>query len=180
MTKLNKIFALSAVFCITMSQAVMIPAKVNAEGAVPEICLSYVNNEIPSGALYMIKSVHSGRFLTADDDTNVCQRDYVNSPAQLWRIVCTEEGYVKLLCENNLQMALTVEDVSILNGSNIGVAEYSGADAQKFRVNKEGLSYYITTKTSENKSSLDIKGKSKAEGANVHQYKYQGNSNQLF
>lgn len=180
MTKLNKIFALSAAFCITMSQAVIIPAKVNAEDAVPEICLSYVNNEIPSGALYMIKSVHSGRFLTADDDTNVCQRDYVNSPAQLWRIVCTEEGYVKLLCENNLQMALTVEDVSILSGSNIGVAEYSGADAQKFRVNKEGLSYYITTKTSENKSSLDIKGKSKAEGANVHQYKYQGNSNQLF
>lgn len=71
-------------------------------------------------------------------------------------------------------------DAGVPNGSNIGIAEYSGADTQQFRLNKNGSSYYITTKASDNKSSLDIKGKSKAEGANVHQYKYQGNSNQLF
>ena len=180
MKKINKILALSAAFCITISQATMISAKANTLDTASEICLSYVNDEIPSGALYMIKSIHSGRFLTADADTNVCQRDYVDSSAQHWRIVCTEDGYVKLLCENNLQMSLTVEDMSVPNGSNIGIAEYSGADTQQFRVDKNGSSYYITTKASDNKSSLDIKGKSTAEGANVHQYKYQGNSNQLF
>ena len=180
MKNINRVSAFSAALCMIISQAAMIPAKVNALDKPPAICLSYANNEIPSGALYMIKSVHSGRFLTADANTNVCQRDYVDSSAQHWRIVQTGDGYVKLLCESNLLMALTVEDAGVPNGSNIGIAEYSGADTQQFRLNKNGSSYYITTKASDNKSSLDIKGKSKAEGANVHQYKYQGNSNQLF
>ena len=180
MKNINRVSAFSAALCMIISQVAMIPAKVNAWDKTPAICLSYASNEIPNGALYMIKSVHSGRFLTADADANVCQRDYVDSSVQCWRIVQTGDGYVKLLCESNLLMALTVEDAGVPNGSNIGIAEYSGADTQQFRLNKNGSSYYITTKASDNKSSLDIKGKSKAEGANVHQYKYQGNSNQLF
>ena len=180
MKKINRVSAFSTALCMIFSQAAVVSAKANAFDEAPAICLSYINNEIPNGALYTIKCVHGGRFLTADADTNVCQRDYTDVASQQWRIVMKEDGYVKILCENNLLMALTVENPDIPDGSNIGISEYIGADTQKFKINTNGSSYYITTKTSGDRSSLNIKGKSTAEGANVHQYKYQGNSNQLF
>lgn len=180
MRNIKKITAFSAAVCMAFSQTAMISPKADASNQSSGICVSYADNAIPSGALYSIKSIHSNKLLTADDDTNVCQRDDTNTYGQHWRIVQTENGYIKLLSETDLSMALTVEDATVPNGSNIGIAEYSGADTQQFKLNKNGSSYYITTKASGDKSSLDIKGKSKSEGANVHQYKYQGNTNQLF
>lgn len=54
MKNINRVSAFSAALCMIISQAAMIPAKVNAWDKTPAICLSYANNEIPNGALYTI------------------------------------------------------------------------------------------------------------------------------
>lgn len=137
-------------------------------------------DKILSGAEYTLTNKLSGRLITADADGNVCQKAAADGISQKWKIVILADDYCKIVLADDTSAALTVEDVESPNGSNICVSEYTGTDAQQFKINWDGSAYYITTKASENVSAIDVKGKSSAEGANIHQYKYQGNDNQRF
>lgn len=142
-----------------------------------QLCENSVS--VPENTAYTIQNIKSQKFLNADEDGNVCQREASDNADQQWKLVSAENGYCRIVSVKN-NLALTIDDVSVPNGSNISVSESNDSDSQLFKIHNEGSNFYISTKSSGDISAIDIKGKSNSEGANVHQYKYQGNTNQIF
>ena len=102
------------------------------------------------------------------------------SSAQKWYVTNDANGYITL--KNGLGYMLDVQYGSSDNGANIQTYSANGADAQKFKVKTTATSgvYGIVTKASGDKSSLDVYNWSTAAGANVCQWTYAGNANQLW
>lgn len=172
--KMRRIAALAAAVSLTVTGMPNISAATTVSVAQPQA------EKILYGAVYTVTNLKSGKLLTADPDGNVCQREHTDADTQHWQIVPARDGCCKLVSADEPHMVLTIDDAAVPNGGNISVAADQNADTQLFQIHAEGKNYYISTKCSDHVSAVDIKGKSNADGANVHQYKYQGNDNQIF
>ena len=77
--------------------------------------------------------------------------------------------------------ALTVENGSAENGSNITLSDFKNSLSQRFavRCNKDG-SYSLMTAVSEGKSCADVFEISTESGANINQWEYWGGDGQKF
>lgn len=179
--KVSKITALISGMAVIAGTFSSMP--VDAVGNTSAVAVKQVladSTLIPSGAVYTITNIKSQKLLNVDEDGNVCQREASGTDAQQWKIVAASDGYCKIISMQNTNKVLTIDDAATPNGSNISVSDDVNAETQLFKIHTEGSDFYITTKCSGDVSAIDIKGKSNAEGANVHQYKYQGNPNQIF
>lgn len=140
---------------------------------------------LKEGAVYMIKNVNSGMYMeveggTAANGTNVQQWGADSSASHnTWRVLSAGDGYYYLYSQigNKITYLLDVDGNSSDNGTNIGIWSDTGADAQQFKfvLNEDGT-YTIRTKTSNDKSCVEIADASNSSGANVQQWAVNGNS----
>ncbi len=124
--------------------------------------------------IYTIKNINSSKWIT-EDNGNVVQ----GVSEELWNIKNVGDNTYSITDKNGL--ALTVENSSAENGSNIYTSQYIGNDSQKFKLicNKDG-SYSILSMASGGKSCVDVFEISTEDGANICQWEFWGGDGQKF
>lgn len=135
--------------------------------------------KIPFGTDYNIMVRLSGKLITASANGNIEQWESRGDTSQAWRIVDAGGGFVAFLSAADLTQAITVESGDSTNGSNFALAAYTGADSQRFRLNRTDDAYYITAKCSGN-AAMDVYDISYENGANIDQWDYWGGEGQKF
>lgn len=127
--------------------------------------------------LYMIKNVNSGLYLDVDTtDSNVYQMPATAPGAtNQWNVVSAGDGYYYLYSTTAEDKVLDVAGKKTVNGTNILIYNYKGADNQQFKLlkNRDG-SYKICTKITANASCIEIVDGLTTAGANVQQYEING------
>lgn len=124
---------------------------------------------------YTIKNVNSGKYISSSNG-NIVQ----DSKADTWQIISNADGTCSVV--NNADKALTVENGSAKDGTNISLDDYEkGNSAQRFKLNcnKDG-SYSLLTETSSMLSCLDVYEISMADGANICEWEFWGGDGQKF
>ena len=129
---------------------------------------------------YQIQSRHSGLVLDlaggkAESGANIQQWGYTSGSAhQEWRICNAGNGYVKILSMADENYAVTMQD------DNIALDKFTGADNQLFKLVLKRGSYGIVSKSSAEKTGLDVFEWSTESGGNIAAYDYWGGDCQLF
>ncbi len=132
-----------------------------------------------SGVSYYITSKFNGKSLdltdgNTDDGTNIQQWTLSGGSHQEWQILSTENGYCRIVSMKDPKKALTVTD------GNIELTTYTGADNQQFKLILNKGYYGIVSKSSAEKSGLDVFGWSEENGGNIAEYEYWGGDCQLW
>lgn len=127
---------------------------------------------IENGA-YRIKNVGSELYL-AENNGNAVQ-----STPHTWTLTKNDNETYSIRSKDG--RALTVEENSGMNGTNISLQPYVGDSSQSFtlRRNDDG-SYALLTGASGNTSCLDVYNVSMDNGANICQWEYWGGNGQKF
>lgn len=136
--------------------------------------------EIAENVTYAIKNKNSGMYMfaeKAENGANVSQqpRSNINKSA-LWTVKKSTGGYYYIVSQlDNKQYYLDLSYGSVTNGTNIGIYQDTNADAQLFKFidNKDG-SYCIATKSSKDKSCVEVKNALTDNGANIQQWERNG------
>lgn len=164
---------------LAASAAAMLPA-VHASAANP-VTAPYVNKAagIVSGADYTIMVRLSGKYITAATDGNIQQWESKGDTSQSWKIIDAGGGYCAFLSSADPTLAITVENGDNTNGNNFALAEYTGSNAQRFRLNKTDDAFYIQAACSGN-AAMDVYDISYENGANIDQWDYWGGEGQKF
>lgn len=138
---------------------------------------------IPENVPFMIKNANSGLYLTlADspaDGTNVVQAANIgiNNSKALWKAVSAGDGYYRLYSIADETKLLDVAGASAESGANIGIWGDTACDAQLFKfIAKDNGSYVIATKTTNDKSAIEVINASNEDGANVQQWEINGHA----
>ncbi len=128
--------------------------------------------EVTDG-VYTIKNLNSGRFL-AENSGNAVQ-----SNEESWNLTKQADGTYTIQTYDG--KALTVENGSADDGTNISLKEFTGDKSQKFILygNADG-SYTILSTASDGKSCADVFEISLEDGANICQWNYWGGDGQKF
>lgn len=124
---------------------------------------------------YTIRNVNSSKYISADG-TNIVQ----DKKADAWQIISNADGTCSIV--DNSGKAVTVENGSAKDGTNISLADYEkDSSAQRFKLNcnKDG-SYSILTETSSMLSCLDVYEISTDDGANICEWEFWGGNGQKF
>ncbi len=144
---------------------------------------------IEENTLYMIRNKNSGLYLTvedglATDGANVSQQVSPQlSEEYLWTVKADDDGYYYIYS------ALAGGETYLLdlyygnaeNGTNIGIWGFTDADAQLFKfVDNGDGSYLIVTKSSRDKSCVEIINAYTNAGANVQEWERNGNDCQAW
>ncbi len=134
--------------------------------------LTPVCPEVPDGA-YTMMNVNSSLFL-AENAGNAEQNS-----AAVWRLTKQQDDYYTIQTEDG--MALTVENASAEDGTNMSLSALTGDTSQKFHLfcNEDG-SYTILSAASGGKSCADVFEISPNAGANICQWNYWGGDGQKF
>ena len=122
---------------------------------------------------YTIKNINSGLYIS-ESDGNIIQ-----SQSQIFNFARQSDGTYIITDENG--KALTVENNSAENGTNIYLADCDGSDSQKLtlHINKDG-SYSLLTVSSGGIGCADVYGISLEDGANICQWEFWGGAGQKF
>ena len=143
------------------------------------------SSSIDTSKTYMLKNVNSGMYLDvsgakAVNGTNVLQ--YTASRAKnnnTWKFVSNGNGYYYIYSQlgNGSTFLLDVANNSSANGANIGIWSNTNCNAQLYKLvkNSDG-SYNIYTKSSGNKSCVEVVNALTTKGANVQQWAYNGHN----
>lgn len=143
------------------------------------------SSSIDTSKTYMLKNVNSGMYLDvsgakAVNGTNVLQ--YTASKAKnnnTWKFVSNGNGYYYIYSQlgNGSTFLLDVANNSSANGANIGIWSNTNCNAQLYKLvkNSDG-SYNIYTKSSGNKSCIEVVNALTTKGANVQQWVYNGHN----
>ena len=142
--------------------------------------------DIPDGK-YMIKGVESGLYLDveggiAQNGTNV-QVWGADKPSvqNTWKLKSVGDGYYQIYsCVGDGSFLLDLNYGKTENGTNIQIFQDTKADAQLFKFYEIGGKYAILTKSTKDKSSLDVYAHGKENGVNICQWEYSGGYNQLW
>ncbi len=127
---------------------------------------------------YRFKNKNSGMYMEVEggestDGTNVSQQSGKEVlAANVWNLKAAENGYYYILSNvGDGSKLLDLENGAADNGTNIGIWGDTAADAQlfKFVANEDG-SYVIRTKSSGDKSAIEVKDALTTEGGNVQQW----------
>ncbi|MBP3379635.1 MAG: RICIN domain-containing protein [Ruminococcus sp.] len=126
--------------------------------------------EIPE-AEYVVRNVNSGLYM-AENSGNIEQSEQ----KQTWTFRKNDDGTFSVLSGGK---AVTVENSSAGDGSNISLADFTGSSGQSFTFKpyKDG-SYGIMTACSDGISAVDVYNISTEPGANICQWNYWGGEGQ--
>lgn len=142
-------------------------------------------DEIAEDTVYMIKNKNSGLFLEAESSENAANvsQQYGNKldKSNLWTVKKSSDGYYYIcsLLENG-KYYLDLTNGAANNGTNIGVFENTNSDAQLFKFVKNGDRYNIVTKSSNDKSCIEIVNAVMDIGGNAQQWELNGHDCQLW
>ncbi|WP_049946050.1 endo-1,4-beta-xylanase [Butyrivibrio sp. WCD2001] len=135
---------------------------------------------------YYVKNYLSQKYLTvegnsADGWVNVCISNGTGVDGQKWYVTNTNDGYINLTSALGSVM-LDVANGENEDGTNVGIYQGYGGNAQKFVVKQtDNDGYYtIATKSSDETKVLDVYKKKTDDGTNVCQWSYNGGTNQLW
>ena len=122
---------------------------------------------------YKIKNINSGLFVS-ENNGNIVQ-----GSSQSWNITRLSDG--KYTIQTSDGRAITVENGTSEDGTNISLKPYTADNSQKFilQANKDG-SYSFLTSVSNGLSCLDVFELSTQMDANIIQWSYWGGSGQKF
>ena len=146
------------------------------------------NNPITSqlsDGWYYIKNVNANKYLTVRQNNakageNVELVQGLGIAGQKWYLKNVGNGYVTLKSALG-EFMLDVANGSNADGTNIGIYNGYGGDAQQFgTINKGNGRYIITTKVSNGNSCLDDYQKKTENGTNVCEWRVTGGTNQLW
>lgn len=146
-------------------------------------------SEIAENTYYLLKNCNSGLYMTvengaAENNANVLQQKLTGlSDAFLWQAKASTDGYYYLYSalDGGNQFLLDLAFGKIENGTNIGIYENTNADAQLYKfLQQEDGSYCIVTKSSKDKSCVEVINASKEEGANIQEWERNGNACQTW
>ncbi len=136
-------------------------------------------------ASYMFKNVNSGLYMeieggVAAAGTNVQQWGADGASSHnTWHVKAAADGYyyIKSYLGDGETYLLDLDYGNAADGTNIGIYTDTAADAQlfKFVKNSDG-SYTIVTKSSGDKSAVEVEGALTTSGANVQQWTLNGNN----
>lgn len=168
----------------------------NRQGAIKlaELATSQINfgsSEPISGAVmdqsvkYMFKNANSGLYMEvaegkAEAGANV-QQWGSNKPAahNTWQLKEASDGYYYIfsMLGDGKSYYLDLDYGKTDNGTNIGIYTFTDADAQQFKFmeNSDGT-YTILTKSSADKSAVEVINASQESGANVQQWELNGHN----
>ncbi len=126
-----------------------------------------------NSGMYTIRNKNSGLFFLSIDD------NLVQGSAQHWIVTALEDGTYTI--QDTAGKAITVENGSAENGTNVILSDNIESDAQKFiiRCNQDG-SYSFLSVASGGDACLDVYGISTEDGANICQWSYWGGDGQAF
>ncbi|MBQ8297088.1 MAG: RICIN domain-containing protein [Ruminococcus sp.] len=136
-------------------------------------------------AKYMFKNVNSGLYMeveggTAAAGTNVQQWGaYGASAHNTWQVKAASDGYYYIfsMLGDGKTYYLDVDYGKADNGTNIGIFTNTNADAQLFKfVDNNDGTYTIVTKSSADKSAVEIVNAELSSGANVQQWELNGHN----
>lgn len=149
------------------------------------------SNDIKNGAVidttckFMLKNANSGLYMEvesgkAENGTNV-QQWGADLPANhnSWKAVSAGDGYYYIYSQvgDGKTYLLDIDFGRTDNGTNIGIYADTKSDAQLFKfVKNSDNSYTIVTKVSDDTSCIEIGNASKDFGANVQEWKCNGNA----
>ena len=130
---------------------------------------------------YYIKNINAQKYLQVKNNVggngvNVEIGTGTGVKGQKWYLTNKGNGYITL--KNGNGYMLDVQYGAKDDGTNIQTYSDNGADAQKFKVVKTSTSnvYGIVTKVSGDSKALDVYNFGTADGSNVCQWTYYGNS----
>ncbi len=145
-------------------------------------------SQIPSGA-YRIKNLSSGMYLTVSDGEGKTGSNVIQYTADgaaeynTWNIVESDDGYYQIysaLGDGNTFL-LDIDCGKADDRTNIGIYTDTDADAQKFKfIESENSGYVIVTKSTNDKSAVEIADASPNDGANIQQFSRNGNDCQIW
>ncbi len=140
--------------------------------------------EYAGSGLYHIKSLNSKLYLGRDGSTsgsNVAQYKSSDQLSQYWYLMADGDGYA--ICNVTTGLALDVKGGRAANGSNVQLYTPNGSAAQRWLMVdtpliKNGTYAFSSDLTVYGMLVLDVKGASKASGANVQVYQSNGTNAQ--
>lgn len=141
------------------------------------------NNTISDG-WYYIKNYNAQKYLQVKDNVgangqNVEIGTGTGVKGQKWYVKNCGDGYVTLKNGNGYMLNVTYG--ANQDGANIQTYSDNSADAQKFKIASLGNNQYaILTKVSSDAKSLDVYNFDTSDGANVCQWTYYKNKNQVW
>lgn len=134
-----------------------------------------------SDGWYYIKNINAQKYLQVTNNTggngvNVEIGTGSGVKGQKWYLTNKGNGYVTL--KNGQGYMLDVQYGATEDGTNIQTYSENGADAQKFKIINTSTSnvYGIVTKVTNDVRALDVYNFGTADGSNVCQWTYYGNS----
>ncbi len=143
------------------------------------------NTELISGIPYYITNKFSG--LTIDlsdgkttDGTQIQQWESIGGSPQEWRLVAVDDNYFKILSMTDESKCITIDGTDNSDGLNVVLQKYTGADNQLFKLVQNGAFYGIVSKSSGDKSCLDVYDWSDENGGVINQWNYWGGACQLW
>ena len=146
--------------------------------SVPRIEYSYTGaygatSGISSGTIYYLRNVRSGKYMDVQGGgTNVVQYSFHGDANQQWKFVYAGDGYYSIIPVFKPGLRLDVGNANDINGTNIGIHQDNGSNAQKFRVLPcAGDCYRLLPKIS-TKKVVEVAGGSSENSANVRIWDY--------
>lgn len=136
---------------------------------------------IQSGAIYTVRSRHSGKVLEVSGNStangaNVQQSDDFGNNNQKWVVTDVGNGQYSIVSVHSGK-SLDVEANSTANGANIHQWEYFGNGNQKWQIESVGEGYYKIASVHSGKA-IDIESGATNSGGNIHQWEYFGLNSQ--
>jgi len=127
-----------------------------------------------ANSCYQIKSVSSGKALTATATGSVVQAPFTGVASQTWRLVGVDAFF--RLENTGTGKVLEVAANSFKEGALVQSAAWSGADNQQWNIVRNGANYAFAARHSV--KTLEIAGASTADSAKADQGVYTGAANQ--
>lgn len=141
-------------------------------------------SEIPEGA-YRIKNVNSGLYMTVANGIGEAGSNVIQYAADgaadynTWYIKADNDGYYHIysgLGGGNTYL-LDLDYGKIDNQTNIGIYTDTSSDAQKFKlIANDDETYYIATKSTNDRSVIEMSDARNDNGGNVQQFEINGHN----
>lgn len=140
--------------------------------------------EIDENMTFMLKNSSSGLYLSLEGDAaegvNAAQlpAEGIDAGRSLWKASAAGDGYYRIYSVSGTgEFLLDVAGNKADNGTNIGVWSDTACDAQLFKfIPKDDGSFVLATKTSDDKSAVEVVSASNEIGANVQEWERNGHA----
>ncbi|MCR5718226.1 MAG: RICIN domain-containing protein [Oscillospiraceae bacterium] len=136
---------------------------------------------------FLLRNGSSGQYLSIVGDiqsgANTVQlaSPTLNDKSAFWKAVADGEGSYRIVSMADENLFLDVAGAKAVNGTNVGIWQDSGSDAQLFSfIKQDNGSYVIATKASGGKSAVEVKDASNESGENVQEWERNGHACQTW